>query len=288
MASLRAIQDRKFGLDDDINKVLKTWKLPADGYTAHQAVTPRLLMSHTSGTNDGLGFPGYPPGALLPSVPQILDGLPPSNTTAVRLGRAPLSAYEYSGGGVIIEQLALTDVLHRPFSEIMQDYVLIPLEMANSTYEQPLALERQARAAHAHDDSGNAMNAPWHIYPEQAAAGLWTTPTDLAKFVIEVQLSLLNRSNKVIGQSLAREMVSPVGVGPFGDGFEISKRGDGWYFGHTGSNWGFQCALIAHRVKGYGAVVMTNGDGGGPLAQEILARIARAYHWDSLDKGILR
>src|SRR5262249_24642079 len=242
-------------------------------------------MSHTSGTNDGFGFPGYPPGALLPTVPQILDGLPPSNTTAVRLGRAPLSAYVYSGGGVT-EQLALTDALHRPFSEIVQDYVLTPLEITNSTYDQPLPLRRQTHAAHAHDDSGNAMDAPWHIYPEQAAAGLWTTPTDLAKFLIEVQLSLLNRSNKVIGQKLAQEMVSPVGVGPFGDGFEISKRGEGWYFAHTGSNWGFQCALIAHRVKGYGAVVMTNGDGGGPLAQEILTRVARAYHWDSLDKGI--
>lgn len=288
MASLKAIQDGQFGLDEDINQILTSWKLPTAGFVSQQPVTPRLLMSHTSGMDDGFGFPGYAPGASLPTVVQILDGTPPANTKEVRLGRPPLSGYKYSGGGIMIEELALTDRLHQPFTEIMQKEVLSPLGMTHSTYEQPLDSDRARYAAHAHDENGKPLDSPWHVYPEQAAAGLWTTPTDLAKFVIEVQLSLLGRSNKVLSQKMAEEMVSPVGVGPFGDGFEVSQHGEGWYFIHTGSNWGFQCALMAHKVKGYGVVVMTNGDNGGNLAQEIIARVARAYHWDSLDKGLLR
>lgn len=288
MASLKAIQDGKFGLDEDINQVLKSWRLPPDGYTTQQAVTPRLLMSHTSGMDDGFGFPGYAPNAPMPTILQILDGASPANTGPVRLGRAPLSGYKYSGGGVIVEQLALTDTLRMPFGEIMRQEVLGPLGMTDSTYDQPLDAALQSRAAHAHDEFGRPMDAPWHVYPEQAAAGLWTTPSDLAKFVVEVQLSLLGRSNRILSRDMTEKMVSPVGVGPFGDGFEVHQQGEGWYFSHTGSNWGYQCALISHRVKGYGAVVMTNGDNGGDLAQEIIARIARAYHWDSLDKGLLR
>ena len=168
----------------------------------------------------------------------------------------------------------------------MQEQVLGPLGMTDSTYEQPLRGNWEIRAAHAHDANGQPFDAPWHVYPEQAAAGLWTTPTDLAKFAIEIQLSMLGRSNKILNQKYTEEMVSPAGVGPFGEGFEVAQHGQGWYFSHTGSNWGFQCALIAHRVKGYGVVIMTNGDNGGDLADEIIARVAMAYHWDSLDKPI--
>jgi CubicO group peptidase (beta-lactamase class C family) len=132
------------------------------------------------------------------------------------------------------------------------------------------------------------MDAKWHVYPEQAAAGLWTTPTDLAKFAIEVQLSLLGKSNRVLSQTMAQEMITPVGVGPFAVGFSIEKDGEGWYFTHSGGNWGFQCDLYAHRLKGYGVAVMTNSDSGGYLIPEIRRRVALAYGWDTLDKPIPR
>ena len=135
--------------------------------------------------------------------------------------------------------------------------------MTNSTYEQPLPAARQQQAARAHDRNGARRGDPWHVYPEQAAAGLWTTPTDLAKFVIEVQQSLLGRSNRVLAKASMQEMVTPVGVGPFAVGFQMEKRGEGWYFMHGGSNWGFQCDMIGHRVKGYGMAIMTNSDSGG-------------------------
>jgi CubicO group peptidase (beta-lactamase class C family) len=288
MASLRAIQDGRFALDQDINTILKSWRLPARPDSKGEIVTPRMLMSHTSGTDDGFGFPGYHPDAPRPSTPQILDGQPPSNRGPVRLGRPPMTGFKYSGGAVMIQQLALTDTIGKAFPLIMRETVLAPIGMTNSTYEQPLPADRQSQAAHAHNSSGQPGDAPWHVYPEHAAAGLWTTPTDLAKFAIEVQQSLAGRSTKVLSRTSAQEMVTPVGVGPFAVGFTIMKEGEGWYFSHGGSNWGFRCDLIAHRSKGYGAVIMTNGDNGGRLIAALREKIARAAAWDMYDKPIPR
>jgi CubicO group peptidase (beta-lactamase class C family) len=188
----------------------------------------------------------------------------------------------------MIEQLALTDAVGKPFEELAREWVLGPIGMTNSTYQQPLPASLQKQAARAHDRNGQRMEVPWFVYPEQAAAGLWTTPTDLAKFLIEVQKSLLGQSNRVLSKATIQEMVTPVGVGPYAVGFQMEKRGEGWYFMHSGSNQGFQCDMIAHRVKGYGTVIMTNSDGGGALIRELEQRIQADYKWDVLDKPIPR
>jgi CubicO group peptidase (beta-lactamase class C family) len=288
MASLRAIQDGRFGLDQDVNTILKSWKVPPSPHIEGAVVTPRMLMSHTSGTDDGFGFPGYHPDMPRPTIVQILDGQPPSNRIAVRWGRAPMTGYKYSGGAVTIQELALTDALGQPFQRIMQDYVLRPIDMSNSTYDQPLPAARRSQAAHAHDGKGQPGEAPWRVHPEHAAAGLWTTATDLAKFAIEVQQALAGRSTRVLSKAMAQEMVTPVGVGPYAVGFSIAKVGEGWYFSHGGSNWGFRCDLIAHRSKGYGVVIMTNGDRGGAVISALRDRISRAAGWDMHDKPIPR
>ncbi len=132
------------------------------------------------------------------------------------------------------------------------------------------------------------MDAKWHVYPELEAAGLWTTAPDLATFLMEVQQSIAGRSSRVISRATAQEMVNPVGVGDYGVGLAVFKSGEGWYFGHGGSNWGFRCDMRAHKIKGYGVAVMTNGDRGGRVINEVEARIASAYHWDSLDKPVPR
>jgi CubicO group peptidase (beta-lactamase class C family) len=288
MASMKAIQDGRFGLDQDINSILKSWQLPTGNFTRNQAVTPRLLMSHTSGLGDGFGFPGYAPGVATPTIIQILDGLPPSNVGPVRLEREPLTAFRYSGGGALVEQLALTDALQKPFPEIMEALVLEPLGMKDSTFEQPLPAAMTGRAARAHDANGRRFDVPWNVMPELAAAGLWTTPADLARFMIDVQKSLSRQSNVVLSQRMAEEMVTPVGLGPFAVGFTIERRGQGWYFGHNGGNVGYQSTALVHRAKGYGVVVMTNGDSGRALVDEIVARVARADRWDTLDKELVQ
>jgi CubicO group peptidase (beta-lactamase class C family) len=288
MAVLKAVEEGKFSLDDDINKILKSWQLPVDGFTADGPVTPRALLSHTSGTGDGFGFPGYHPSAPLPTTVQILDGQSPSNVGAVRMERPPLTGMKYSGGGVTLMELALVDAVGKPFSQIVEEWVLGPIGMTESAYEQPLGPKRDAKAARAHDGDGKAMDAKWHVYPELEAAGLWTTSVDLAKLAIEVQKSLRNESNRVLTRESVREMMEPVGVGNFAVGFEISKMGEGWYFGHGGANWGFRCDLVAHKLKGYGVAIMTNGDNGSIVIRELKDRIARVYDWDSIDKPIPR
>lgn len=296
MVSMKAVQDGRFALDQDVNTILKSWTLPGGDHTKDRPVTPRGLMSHTSGTGDGFGFPGYAPGTPLPTLVQILDGQPPSNRRAVRLERPPATGYKYSGGAVQIQELALSDTVGRPFVDIAREWVLQPIGMTNSTFEQPLPAAREKQAARAHSRMGARMGDPWHVYPEHAAAGLWTTPTDLAKFLIEVQRTLAapaasrgaERSTGVLTRAMMLEMVTPVGVGPYAVGFSVEKRGEGWYFGHGGSNWGFQCAMTAHRSKGYGVVMMTNGDNGSALMQELRDRIQQAYQWDALDKPIPR
>lgn len=294
MVSLRAVQDGLFTLDQDVNTILESWKLPADPLMKDRPVTPRGLMSHTSGMGDAFGFPGYAPGAPLPTLPQILDGEAPSNLRAVRLERPPLTAFEYSGGGVMIQQLALTDAAGRPFETLAREWVLDRLGMTNSTFEQPLPTARAARAARAHDRAGARMADPWHVYPEQAAAGLWTTPSDLLKVLIEVQTTLavdpaVSRAAKgVLTRPIMLEMVTPVGVGPFAVGFGVQKEGEGWYFAHGGSNWGFRATVMGHRLKGYAAAIMTNGDRGGELMAELGRLIQQANGWDVVDKPVPR
>lgn len=288
LAAMRLVQEGLFGLDDDANRHLKSWRVPASDLTRAQPVTPRSLMSHTSGADDGFGFPGYEPAAPRPTVVQVLDGAAPSNVGTVTFARPPYAAYKYSGGAVTLMQLLLTDVTGDDFAGLMQARVLGPLGMADSSFEQPPPESRASRLAHAHNGQGAHGAVPWHIYPEQAAAGLWTTASDLARVAIEVQEAVRGPKGKVLTQASAREMTAPVGTGPYAVGFSMEQRGQGWYFSHGGSNWGFRCSLVAHVRKGYGVVVMTNGDAGGGVIAEIEARVASAYGWDSLDKPLVR
>src|SRR5436190_1539737 len=185
-------------------------------------------------------------------------------------------------------QSLVADVTGQPFPRYMQTTVLDRIGMTSSSYEQPPSRARALQTATGYYSDGSPVRGKWHVYPEMAAAGLWTTPTDLAKFAIELQLALLGRSSRVLSSSAAREMITPVGVGPYAVGFAIGKQGEGWYFQHGGSNWGFQCNLVAHRIKGYGAAIMTNGDNGGALIEALTRMIQQEYAWDVLDQPIPR
>ncbi|HTS76798.1 MAG TPA: serine hydrolase domain-containing protein [Bryobacteraceae bacterium] len=288
MAAMRLVEEGRFSIDEDVNKILKSWKVPESDLTRGHPVTPRSLMSHTSGADDGFGFPGYDPSAPRPTLVQIIEGQKPSNVGPVLFTRPPFEAYKYSGGGVTIMQLALMDLTGEPFAEMMRRLVLDPLGMRDSSYEQPPPPDRAAHASHAYNGEGKSMGPPWHVYAAQAAAGLWTTPSDLARFLIEVERAVRGPKGAVLDQASATQMIAPVGVGPFAVGLEVGKRGEGWYFTHSGGNWGFQCDLLAHFRKGYGVVIMTNSDRGGIVINELESRVAAAYNWDSLAKPLFR
>jgi CubicO group peptidase (beta-lactamase class C family) len=287
MAAMRLVQEGRLDLDADVNTVLRAWQVPKSELTRERAVTPRSLFSHTSGADDGFGFPGYAPEAKLPTVVEILEGKPPSNVGKVVFARAPFEDYKYSGGGLTLMQLALTEIYGHPFTELMSAKVLGPLQMSHSAFEPAKAAEVD-RFALAHDQNGQRMEAPWHVYPEQAAAGLWTTPSDLARFMIEIQTALNGTEGKVLRPASAREMVTPVGVGRYGVGLALDPRGQGWYFLHGGSNWGYRAWFIGHFRRGYGVVIMTNGDSGSALMGQVADRVEAAYHWDSLVKAAAR
>ena len=281
MGVLRAVQDGLFTLDTDINRILTSWKLDGGEFTKGQPVTPRMLTSHTSGLGDGFGFPGYNPTDTAPTVVEFLQGSKRSNVGVIFMERAPMTLMEYSGGGVTLMQQALSDARKRPFAGVMRDDVLRPIGMTRSTFEQPLPPSFDRNAARAHSRDGKAMGPKWHVYPEQAAAGLWTTPSDLARFIIEVQRASIGQSNRVLSRAVVNEMLSPVGVGDYAVGFAIAKMGQGWYFTHGGSNWGFRGTMMGHKIKGYGLAIMTNADQGSAVAAEISRRIQLNYQWDS-------
>jgi CubicO group peptidase (beta-lactamase class C family) len=278
MAALSKVERGKLSLEEDINKRLVSWKLPENEFTAKRKVTLANLLSHTAGTTVH-GFPGYAVGEKLPTVPQVLDGASPANTAAVRVDMEPGTKFRYSGGGTTVMQLALTDIERKPFPDIAREAVLKPLGMDDSTYEQPLPPEWRKRAASGHRPDGRAVEGKIHVYPEMAAAGLWTTATDLAKFAVEVQLSLLGKSNRVVSKGMAERMVTPLIEGSAGLGFFQDRRGGAVYFEHGGADEGFRAQLFAHASKGYGAVVMVNSDNG-QIMPEVLRAVAREYGWD--------
>nr|WP_315483511.1 serine hydrolase domain-containing protein [uncultured Undibacterium sp.] len=281
MAAMRLVQDGRLKLDTDINTYLKSLKIPANPSFPNQVITPRALFSHSSGAADGFGFPGYEPNATLPTTEEILEGKPPSNVGKILFTEAPFQISKYSGGGVMFMQLAMSDISGRPFAELMRSSVLQPLNMNDSSFVQAKKLEDNPNAAHAHDEAGQRFAAPWHVYPELATSGLWTTPSDLAKAIIAMQNALLGKDESLLTQQSAREMITPVSVGRFGIGWSISQRNNGWYFSHSGANWGYRAWAIGHIRKGYGLVVMTNSDSGMALINQVADRVESAYGWDS-------
>jgi len=276
MAALRLVQDGRLALDEDVNAKLTSWKVPDNEFTKDGKVTLRRLLSHSAGLTVH-GFPGYAAGAPVPTLLQVLDGAKPANTAPIRVDVVPGTLWRYSGGGYAIVQQLLLDVTHRPFAQTMHELVLQPLGMIDSTYEQPLPESLRAQAASAHGTAGKVIGGRYHTYPELAAAGLWTTPEDLARFAIGVQQAAAGKSS-VLSQATTREMLT-VQKGAYGLGLSLAGGGRAARFGHGGSNAGFQCQMTAYVETGQGAVVMTNSDRGGMLAQEVLRAIAVEYGW---------
>jgi CubicO group peptidase (beta-lactamase class C family) len=275
---LRIVEDRKLSLDADVNTLLKSWHLPENKFTEREKVTPRRLLTHSAGLTVW-GFPGYALDAPVPTVPQLLDGTPPANTPAVRNDTIPGARWQYSGGGITILQLASTDITGEQFPAMMRRLMLQPAGMARSTYENPLPLNRRAEAASGHEQIDTPVPGGFHVYPEMAAAGLWTTPSDLARWAIALSHSFRGERGGVLSTSMARQMISkqmhqqpPYGNGYWGLGVAVAGDGDSLSFSHGGRDEGFVADFFMRPASGRGLVIMMNGVNGG-----LMAEIERAF-----------
>lgn len=276
LAALRLVQEGRLQLDEDVNAKLVSWHVPENELTREQKVTLRRLLSHSAGLTVH-GFPGYAVDAPVPTLVQVLDGAKPANTAPIRVDILPGTQWRYSGGGYTVMQQLLMDVTKKPLPDLMREKVIAPLGLRHSTYEQPLPARLAAMAASGHID-GQPIQGRWHTYPEMAAAGLWTTPSDLALVAVEIQRALAGRSDKIMTPEMARQMVTPQ-IQDHGLGPTVAGTGKTARFLHGGSNAGFEAIWMAYQTTGQGAVVMTNAQGGGRLAAEILRAISREYGW---------
>ena len=276
-AALHMVEQGKLSLDENVNDKLKTWKVPDNEFTQTEKVTLRRLMSHTAGLTVH-GFPGYDVDVPLPTLVQVLNGEKPANTAPVRVDLVPGTKFRYSGGGVTIEQLLMMDVSGKPFPVLLRETVLDKIGMADSSYEQPLPASRAASTAGGAYWDGKPVHGKWHIYPEMAAAGLWTTPTDLAHFAIEIALSKSGKSNRILSQKMTNEMLTPV-LEEAGLGLFMDKQNPG-QFGHNGADEGFQALLTMNAETGKGVVIMADSDNGISVGDFLLRNVAKEYGWN--------
>lgn len=279
VAVLALVEHGDLDLDTDVNRYLRSWRLPASSHTAEQPVTLRHLLSHTAGLTVP-GFPGYPVGQSVPSVPALLSGLPRSNTPAVESFAVPGTVAQYSGGGSTVVQLLVGDVTGREFADVVADLVLRPFGMADSAYQQPLAADRVASAALAHDATGALVPGGFHVYPELQAAGLWSTADDLARWLLGVQRILAGDRGGPISPEMARQMITRVAPGGFGLGPEVMCDGGAAQptrFGHSGANQGYKSQVDGLIARASGCAIITNGENGTTLVAEIRRAIADEY-----------
>lgn len=280
-AVLRLVDAGQLDLDEDVNTTLRTWKI-----TGTQLWQPRVTLRHLLCHGAGVtvhGFHGYAHDAVLPTLEQVLAGQRPANTDPIRVDTLPGAQFRYSGGGFCILQRLLMDVTGLPFPELMRDLVLDPVGMKQSTFHQPLPRALMERAATGHRNGAKPVAGKWHTYAEMAAAGLWTTPSDLARFVLALQRSWSGETGSLLSQAITRQMLTPQVVRFFGLSFWLTPQGVDYgttmRFTHPGGNEGFSCLLEAYCQEGLGAVAMTNVDQGMGKVEGLIPAIAQEYNW---------
>jgi CubicO group peptidase (beta-lactamase class C family) len=278
VAALILVQRGTLALDTDVNKYLTTWKLPSSPLSQSNPVTLRRLLSMSGGINVP-GYAGYPPGAPLPRLAQILDGAPPANSEPVRVTYPPGSKQVYSGGGYEIVEAVIESVTGTPFGRVAHDLVLGPAGMSSSRFDQPLPPGPSARAAWGHYLDGRPMPGGGNVFPELAAAGLWSTPSDLARFLTMLSNAHRASADALLSPEILREMLRPTGSLNYGLGGVVSGSGRGLVFMKRGHNLGFNNTMLIFPETGQGAVVMTNSENAYGMLQPLINRFAADYNW---------
>lgn len=290
MAVMRLVQEGRLSLDAPINTYLTSWKLPENDFTRKRPVTLRLLLSHQGGTSQSAYFGFVPSAKPLPSVVDILSGQPQAETRPVVVNQESGTGFQYSGGGYLVTQLALMDVLGQDFATLTDQLLFRPLKMRSTTFAQPLPTALQRRAAWAYSENSWFKGVPY-VYPQQAPAGLYATPADLASLLIEIQQAYRGRG-LVLTQASAKAMLTPqadVSSGTYreqmGLGAFLLQRADrtdetSRYFEHTGVNAGFLAYAVGSVTGGNGVVIMmNNNNGAAELGKELRRAVAKAYGW---------
>jgi CubicO group peptidase (beta-lactamase class C family) len=276
VAALALVQSGILNLDSDVNSFMKSWKVPSNVWTRTSAVSLRRLLSHSGGVTVG-GFEGYELGVPVPTLVLVLDGEAPANNAPITVDSEPGAQYRYSSGGYTIVQQLLIDVTGKKFPELMNDLVLRPFGMLHSAFQQPLPPIDLDAAATPYLKNGQQAPGGPHTYPELAAAGLWTTPTDVARFAIAVLDAWSGGQSRVLTHEMASQMLTP-GLGDYGLGLIVKGSKPYRRFSHGGVNRGFISLLMAYET-GDGAVIMTNSDRGQELIDEVMRSLATEYEW---------
>lgn len=264
-------------LDASVNLKLRSWHLPGTGDLQPDAVTLRRLLSHSAGI-DVHGFSGYAAGVAMPDEVQILDGRAPANSPPIRLVLKPGSAYRYSGGGYQIAQQLIEDAVGRPFAGIARKRLLDPLGMQRTDYSAELPTRFSDKVAVGHSHDGKAPPGGWHRYPELAAAGLWSTPDDLARYFIAVMQAANGQTRAPLTPRIAQQMLTPA-IASMGLGLGVHGEGARFLVDQSGATAGYRAYMAGYPHRGQGVIIMTNGDGGKDLIDEICRSLAQAYTW---------
>lgn len=275
--ALRLVEDALLLLDEDSTLHLDGWVPPRTETFDHSPVTLRQLLTHSAGMTVA-GFKGYSIAAELPTVTQILDGMPPANTGRVQIEAKPGTRWSYSGGGFMVVQAMMENVSDKSFQDLMREQILLPVGMLDSAYG-PLndgpAAEAAAQGTLA---DGSPILGGWLQYPEFAAAGLWSTPGELSRFAIELVRSISGEEGALLKPGSAREMMRRQ-IGDWGLGLEVSPDGQPRKFSHTGAPIGYRTLWLMFPDTCQGATIMTNADEGMALAYEVARGIADQYRW---------
>jgi len=277
LGALHLVEAGRLSLDGDVNARLTSWKVPENRFTGTEKVTLRRILSHSAGLTVH-GFPGYDPAGPVASLVQVLDGAGPANTLPIRVDTTPGAIWRYSGGGFTIMQQMMIDVTGVPFPRFLQETVLGPIGMSASSFEQPQPPARAALTATGYYGDRTPVGGRWHVYPEMAAAGLWTTATDLARFAIEIQETLAGKGHGVISPTIARQYVT-VQKGSSGLGIAVRGSGSTLSFSHGGRDEGFDAQLVALAGTGQGAVIMINANDNSRFMGRMLDFIGRTNGW---------
>lgn len=272
--ALRLVDQGRLELDENVNLRLRAWRVPAgDPALSGEKVTLRRLLNHSAGLTLS-AYPGYGAGQAVPTLVQSLGGAKPALTAPVRLFAAPGTRLAYSGGGYSVAQLLMTEAAGLDFPRLMERIVLRPAGMARSSFNPPPGLRG---AAGGHGSDGAPVAGGGHYYPEMAAAGLWTTPSDYGRFLIGLQDSWAGRPGALLEPASARAMMTPV-LADYGLGVGLMERGGRRILTHGGANEGFESRFVAFLDGSrQGLVIMTNGDNGGFLAAAIQRTLFEVY-----------